>query len=39
LVIVTTALFTGFLNGGEFIAGMTIALGVYTTGNVMESKK
>lgn len=38
MIIVTVGLFTTFLTGSEFIAGLTISLGVYASANVVEGR-
>jgi uncharacterized membrane protein YiaA len=38
MAVVTVGLFTKFLSGSEFIAGLTISLGVYASANVFEGK-
>jgi len=34
----TTALFTDYLEGGEYLAAMGLVLGLYGMANVMQSK-
>lgn len=36
LYALTTALFTGFISGGEYITGITLILGLYGASNVAE---
>lgn len=39
IVILTTALFTKFLTGAEYITGFGIALSIYTGGNVWQKRQ
>ena len=36
LFAVTSGLFTGYISGGEFIAGITLILGLYGVANVVQ---
>lgn len=36
LHVITAALFTNFISGGEFITGITLILGLYGASNVAE---
>lgn len=33
-----TALFTNYIGGSEYIAGLSLVLGLYATANVMDKK-
>ena len=37
-LVATIALFAKFLGGGEWLSASTIALAVYTAGNIVENK-